>query len=81
MKYRIKVSNVGPGVFSNEVSATVRVGDQSYTLIVPDRYVTNDTIEVEFVAKRGDDALVNLPRETFTSGSRIMVPMADLISA
>lgn len=82
MKYRIKVSNVGPGVFSNERSVSFQVGGQSYTLIVPTEYLgDDDTIGVEVVGNRGSDVLVDLPRETFTSGNRIMMPRAELIPA
>jgi hypothetical protein len=82
VKHRIKVNSIGPGVFSNERSVAFEVGGQSYTLIVPAQYVGEDgTIEVEVVAVRGEDVLVDLPRETFTSGNRIRMPRAELLPA
>jgi hypothetical protein len=81
MKYRIRVRDIGPGVFSTERSATLDVGGQSYTLIVPTGYLDGETLRVEGIAERGDQILVDLPRETFTSGSRILVPREALLPA
>lgn len=81
MKRWIKVQEIGPGVFSNERSVTFQIGGQSYTLIVPVEYLREDSMElqVEVVAERGAEVLVDLPRETFTSGLRVQMPRASLL--
>ena len=51
-------------------------------LIVDENDVTPDgTLKVYVVDQRGDEALVDLPRETFSSGSRVRIPSADLLPA
>lgn len=82
MRYKIKADSTGPGIFASERSATITVNGKAYTLIVPAEYlVDGDYLLVEFVANRGDQALIDLPRETFTSGSRLMVPQNLLLQA
>ena len=81
MKHKIKADSTGPGVFANERSATLVVNGEAYTLIVPQEYIQGDYLLVELVARRGDQALVDLPRETFTSGPRLMVPEHQLLQA
>ena len=76
-KKRIKV-NAGRGVFSSERSVTFDAGGQQYTLIVEKDDVISegghDYIEVDVLGSGDNEAIVDLPRETFTSGNRIRVP-------
>lgn len=79
---RIKVAKVGQGLFASERSVTLQVGEDIYNLIVDEHDVQpDDTLEVTVVAAEGDQALVDLPRETFTSGNRIRVPTSALLPA
>jgi hypothetical protein len=70
----LKVKIVGPGMFSTETAVEIQAGDRTYTLFAPANKVKGDTLEVEVIAYQDGEALVDLPRETFTSGRRISVP-------
>ena len=78
-KDRIRVK-VEPGTFSSERSVSFEVNGQKYNLIV-DEAVKDDTLEVYVIAinDKEDKALIDLPQETFTSGSRIFIPKAALL--
>ena len=80
MKRRIRVT-VGPGIFSSERSASFQVNDQNYTLIVDEFSIVDDTMEVRVIAEGENEALIDLPRDTFTTGNRIRYPKSDLLPA
>lgn len=65
---------VEPGMFSSERYVMFDAGDQSYGLFVDERDVHDNLIPVYVVAEHGDQAIVDLPRETWTTGNRIQVP-------
>jgi hypothetical protein len=68
-------------MFQSERSVSFQVGDQAYNLIVDQSDVQNDTLSVYVVEQRGDEAVIDLPRDTFTSGNRILVPASYLLSS
>lgn len=81
MKRRIRVQ-VGPGMFSSERSVSFRAGDTDYTLLVDAGDVKpDDTLEVSLIAENEKEALIDLPRDTFTTGNRIRVPKTVLLPA
>jgi hypothetical protein len=69
---------VGPEVFSSETVVSLQVGGENYELIVDKRDLQGDKLKVHVVARSGGEALIDLPRETLTSGSRICVPTSML---
>jgi hypothetical protein len=69
---------VGPGIFRSERSVSFEAGDRRYELIVDQANLVDDRLKVWLVAEFGDEALIDLPRETFSSGSRIRVPTSLL---
>lgn len=75
---RIRVT-VEPGTFSSERNASFRIGKTRYSLIVDKQDVQDDTLNVVVVAEVDEDAIIDLPRETFTSGNRIRVPKNVLL--
>lgn len=79
-KRRIRVM-VEPGLFSTERSVVVDTGSRRYTLLVDQEDVQDDTLLVSLVAEGPKESLIDLPRETFTSGSRIRVPSRLLAPA
>ena len=79
MRKRIKVSTIGPGVFSTENTVSFEADGKQYTLLVDKDFLTNDTLEVQVVAEGEKEALIDLPRDTFTSGSRIRISKDRLI--
>lgn len=81
MKKLIRVKDIGPGIFASERSVSIDAGADHYTLLVDQQYVRSDTLEVQVVAESAEDALIDLPAETFTSGNRIRVPRTALIPA
>lgn len=81
MEKRLRVS-VQPGMFQSERTVSFEAGGRRYVLIVDERDVApDDTMKVYVVEARGDEALVDLPRETFSSGSRVRVPVSALLPA
>ncbi|HEY3282338.1 MAG TPA: hypothetical protein VGN26_08710 [Armatimonadota bacterium] len=72
---RVKVDR---GVFPGERTASFSAGGRSYSLIVDNGDIENDKLAVLVLGEQGDDVLVALPRETFTTGSRLRVPKAIL---
>lgn len=80
MKKRIRVQ-VGPGIFASERSVSFRAGDTNYTLLVDADDVKGDTLEVYVIAENDKEALIDLPRDTFTLGNRIRVPKTILMPA
>lgn len=69
---------VEPGMFSSERYVMFDAGDKSYGLFVDERDVQDSMIPVFVVAQQGEEAIVDLPRETFTSGNRVLVPTSIL---
>lgn len=72
--------NVEAGMFDTERTVSFQAGERNYTLIVDEEDVQDNTLEVFVVAQDNGEAIVDLPRDTFTSGSRIRVPLGDLLS-
>lgn len=77
---RLRV-RVEPGMFESERSVSFEAGGKTYTLIVDKADVQGDTLRVYVVEQRGNEALIDLPRDTFTSGTRIRVPADVLLPA
>lgn len=75
---RIKVQ-VEPGMFPSERAVSFEAGGRQYTLLVDAASLTGDTLTVYVVAERDQDSIVDLPRETFTSGSRVRIPSSLLM--
>ena|SRR5436309_2506164 len=79
-KKRIHVS-VKPGMFSSERAVSFQAGGKEYTLLVDQEDVQDDTLLVYVVDQRGEEAIVDLPRDTFTFGNRVRVPSSVLLPA
>ena len=80
---------VGLGMFKSERTVTVKVDATEFSAIVDAEDVRVDEepkgdelvdgwVRVFVIEKGKDQALIDLPRETFTSGTRIIVPMSLL---
>lgn len=80
MKTRIRVSTVEPGMFSTERYVAFEVGGQEYSLFVDQSSVQDHTLEVQVVESYSDRMLIELPRDTFTAGSRVYVPRDALVT-
>jgi hypothetical protein len=72
---RVKVE---PGMFSSERYVSFQVEDKAYGLFVDEKDVAGDMMPVYLVAQQGDQAIIQLPRDTFTTGNRIQVPTSIL---
>lgn len=77
-RLRVKVE---PGAFPSERTVSFDAGGRRYSLVVDEKDLENDMLPVFVVAEGHDEALVDLPRDTFTSGSRIRVPRSALLDA
>jgi hypothetical protein len=71
--------DVGEGMFDSEKTVSFKVGDTAYTLYVHKEDVQDRTLAVRIVRLIGDEAIVDLPRETLISGNRIRIPREMLI--
>jgi hypothetical protein len=79
---RIRV-DVKPGMFSSERAVSFQAGGERYTLLVDEEDIRQDdnTLEVYVVDQSGNEAIVDLPRETATAGTRVRVPKDLLLPA
>ena len=80
MKRRIRVSEVGPGMFSSERFVLFEIDGKTYSLFVDAHSLHGHNLEVDVLAQDDDKALIELPREPINEGSRIRIPKA-LLSA
>ena len=76
-KLRVKVD---AGMFGSERTVSFVAGQRVYNLLVDAVDVTDNQLEVGVIAESAKEkrALIQLPRDTFSSGSRIFVPSALL---
>ncbi len=79
-KARLPVE-VNPGMFRSERSVSFEVGGRRYSLIVDQEDVEDNHLVVYLVEQGEDEAVIDLPRDTFTSGNRIRVPKGSLLPA
>jgi hypothetical protein len=76
----IRAEKVGGGMFSSERTVRIKAGGRIYNLIVDEQDVRpGNLLEVTLVGEQNGTALVDLPRETFSSGARIEVPASELL--
>ncbi len=78
---RIRVNEVKPGMFSTERYVAFEVAGTEYSLFVDQTSVSDHTLEVKLIENYQDQALVELPRDTFTAGSRVFVPRNLIVLA
>jgi hypothetical protein len=79
MPKQLKV-NVKQGMFSSERSVSFSTESASYSLLVDEQDLTpNNLLRVILVGIEGSEAVVELPRETFTSGTRVRIPRSLLL--
>ncbi len=77
----IQVS-VRAGVFSSEREVSFAAGSKNYRMLVDRADVQpSNRIRVYVVTEAKNTALVELPRETFTTGNRVRVPKSVLLDA
>jgi hypothetical protein len=81
MKTRIRVDEVGPGMFSSERFVQLEVAGKNYALFVDQSSVQDHTMEVQVILMDEESALVQLPRDTLNAGSRLRVPRSSLVNA
>jgi hypothetical protein len=79
MKRRIRV-DVKPGMFSSERFATFETLGKNYTVIVDASALIDNTLEVKVISENQQEAIIDLPGETFTSGNRIRVAKNALLA-
>jgi hypothetical protein len=69
---------VRPGMFTSELAVSFEVAGQQYTLFVDRADVENGFLKVYVVAEGEQETVIDLPRDTFTSGNRIRVPAGSV---
>jgi hypothetical protein len=68
-------------MFPSERTVSFEIGGKQYTLIVDEADVQDGMLTVYVVEQSDQEALVDLPRDTFTTGNRIRIPKTALIAA
>jgi hypothetical protein len=76
---RIRVGDIGPGIFSSERSVSFEAGGKHYNLIVDADQLQDNTLVVQVVAEGDKEALIDLPQETSISGNRIRILKEQLL--
>lgn len=74
--WRVRITMLGRGTHSSEMVVSVRTADGNEEEIVVDsRSIKDGALEIGFpVGIKGDNYLVELPRETMRGAWRIWVP-------
>lgn len=80
MKQRIRVNEVGPGMFSTERFVMFEINEKTYSLFVDASSLNGYYLEVDVLAQDKDKAFIELPREAINEGMRLQIPIA-LLSA
>ena len=78
-KARIRVE-VSPGTFSSERFVNFLAGGKHYSMVVDAHDVSDGTMQVSVLAEYSGEVLVDLPRETVTTGPRVRLPKDCLLA-
>jgi hypothetical protein len=78
MKSALLPVKVSPGMFTSERVVSFEGIGKHYTLIVDEMDVEKGFLKVYVVAEGDREVIIDLPRETFTSGNRVRVPSVNL---
>jgi hypothetical protein len=81
MKKLLKVPIVEPGMFSSERYVAFEVKGKQYALLVDEKSVQDKALEVFVVASQDGETLIELPRDPFNAGRRLIVPSQWLLPA
>jgi hypothetical protein len=80
MTAHIRLDEVKPGTFSSEKAVSFTVAGVRYSLLVDAEDVDQQNrLAVAVVDMTHGEAIIDLPRETFTSGPRLRIPRDQLI--
>jgi hypothetical protein len=80
MKRALVRVEVSPGLFSSERTVRINAGDRSYQLLVDaSNLCGNEGLWVHILDENDKEAIVDLPQETFSSGSRIRLPQTSFL--
>jgi hypothetical protein len=67
-------AKISPGMFSSERAVSFSVGGVNYNLFADERCVSGDEMSVTLVGYTNGYAVVDLPGEPISSGSRVRIP-------
>jgi hypothetical protein len=77
---RIRV-DVEPGMFSTERSVWFQASGRRYSLLVdPSDIIDERYLRVHILGYDNGEAIIDLPRDTFSSGSRVRIPRELLLA-
>lgn len=77
---RIRFTNRREGPIPSETVVTIpTVGGGTEDVVVHQSQADAEGVEVGFIGEKGDQLLVELPRETFSGRWRVWVPKSALI--
>jgi hypothetical protein len=75
---RVKITGREEGSIPSEAVVTISTTRGSEEVIVHTSQASSDSVEAGFIGEKGDEVLVELPRETLSGKWRIWVPKDEV---
>jgi len=73
--------NVGKGMFQGEIIVSFTVKGNTISAIVDKEHIKRGELEVDIFGKKGDELLIGIPGESFSSSRKIWVPEQMVMSS
>jgi hypothetical protein len=77
---RVRITHKEAGSIPSEAVVTIPTMTGSEEVVVHTTQASSDSVEAEFIGQKGDQILVELPRETVSGRWRIWVPKSALVA-
>jgi hypothetical protein len=78
---RIKITKREEGSIPSESVVTIPTARGAEVVVVHHTQATDDSVEAGFIGEKGDQVLVELPRETLSGKWRIWIPKTAVAAA
>ena len=75
---RIKITGREAGAIPSEAVVTIATTHGSEEVIVHISQASSDSVEAGFIGEKGDEVLVELPRETLSGRWRVWIPREEV---
>ena len=75
---RVKITGREEGAIPSESVVTISTTRGAEEVVVHKSQASSDSVEAGFIGERGDEVLVELPRETLSGRWRVWVPKDEI---
>jgi hypothetical protein len=75
---RIKITGREEGPIPSEAVVTISTTSGAEEVVVHTSQASSDSVEAGFIGERGNEVLVELPRETLSGRWRVWVPKEEV---